>query len=66
MRKCYEDYNVRKFVIGSGGSAFSDGGLGAVQALQVFDFFDSDGNLITEPVPFGEASKISEAKIKDS
>lgn len=43
MRKCYDDYNVRKFVIGSGGSAFSDGGLGAVQALGVFDFFDYDG-----------------------
>ena len=43
MRQCYDNHNVRKFVIGSGGSAFSDGGFGAVQALRVFDFFDENG-----------------------
>jgi len=44
MKKCYESYHVRKFVIGSGGSCFSDGGLGAVQALGVFRFKDKDGH----------------------
>ena len=66
MRKCYDDYNVRKFVIGSGGSAFSDGGLGAVQALKVYDFFDDKGDLITDPVPFGQADTIKEAKVRDA
>ena len=51
MRICYDQYNVRNFVIGSGGSAFSDGGLGAVQALNVFDFYDSKGNRIESRPP---------------
>lgn len=55
MRQCYEQHNVRKFVIGSGGSAFSDGGLGAVQALGVFDFIDESGRKVDGFVPFGEA-----------
>jgi glycerate 2-kinase len=54
MRKCYSDYNVRKFVIGSGGSAFSDGGFGAVQALGVFDFLDEAGRKVDEFVDFGD------------
>ena len=65
MRKCYEDYGVRNFVIGSGGSAFSDGGFGAVQALQVFDFFDEQGNKITHQVPFGEVKQVREARLID-
>ena len=66
MRKCYSDYNITKFVIGSGGSAFSDGGLGAVQALEVFDFFDKEGKKVTDFVPFGLAKEVlGEAKVKD-
>ena len=66
MRKCYDDHNVRKFVIGSGGSAFSDGGFGAVQALGVFDFYDVNGTKIEEYVPFGEAaSRVHEARLID-
>jgi len=30
MRHCYDVHQIKKFVIGSGGSAFSDGGLGAI------------------------------------
>jgi len=55
MRKCYDEYNVRRFVIGSGGSAFSDGGLGAVQALNVFDFFDGGNQLLSEPFSIANA-----------
>ena len=46
MRICYDDFNVKKFVIGSGGSAFSDGGFGAVRALKIFDFLDENGTVI--------------------
>lgn len=38
----------RRFIIGLGGSATNDGGIGMLQALG-FDFLDADGN----PVPFG-------------
>lgn len=41
----------RKFIIGIGGSATTDGGVGMLQALG-YEFSDSDGN----PVPFGIAS----------
>ena len=55
MRICYDDFNVRKFVIGSGGSAFSDGGFGAVQALNVFDFCDENGEVLDcSDVPFDQ------------
>jgi glycerate kinase len=30
IRRCYEEERVKRIVIGSGGSAFVDGGLGAV------------------------------------
>ena len=40
MRYCYDVKGIKKFVIGSGGSAFSDAGFGAVRALEVFDFYD--------------------------
>jgi glycerate 2-kinase len=48
MRHCYDKHSVRKFIIGSGGSAFTDGGFGAVQALKVFDFLDETGDRIEE------------------
>eukprot|EP00352_Strombidinopsis_acuminata_P000195 CAMPEP_0176341274 /NCGR_PEP_ID=MMETSP0126-20121128/2246_1 /TAXON_ID=141414 ORGANISM="Strombidinopsis acuminatum, Strain SPMC142" /NCGR_SAMPLE_ID=MMETSP0126 /ASSEMBLY_ACC=CAM_ASM_000229 /LENGTH=37 /DNA_ID= /DNA_START= /DNA_END= /DNA_ORIENTATION= len=35
-------------VIGSGGSAFVDGGLGAIQALGLYDFFDTYGIQISK------------------
>ena len=67
MRKCYDEHNIRKFVIGSGGSAFSDGGLGAVQALNVFDFIDHEGQRIEGFLPFGEAKeRIKEARVVDA
>ena len=65
MRKRYDNHNIRKFVIGSGGSAFSDGGFGAVQALQVFDFFDENGQRVDGFVPFGEARRVREAQVID-
>ena len=70
MRICYDDFNVRKFVIGSGGSAFSDGGLGAVQALNVFDFYDKHGRLIDAWPPactINEADLVlAEARVRDA
>lgn len=38
MRHIFEKEDIRKIVLGSGGSAFVDGGLGAMYALGVFDF----------------------------
>lgn len=37
---------MRKIILGSGGSAFSDGGLGAIHALNVFDFELKNGMMI--------------------
>ena len=48
MRHCYEKHSTRKFIIGSGGSAFTDGGFGALQALKVFDFLNEAGLRIEE------------------
>ena len=44
MRKCFDDYDVKRFIIGSGGSAYSDGGFGAVRAMNVFDFYTQNGD----------------------
>ena len=56
MRTCFDDYGVRKFIIGSGGSAFSDGGFGAVRAMNVFDFKTKNGDkifqLVFDSTPF--------------
>ena len=68
MRACYDQYDVRSFIIGSGGSAFSDGGLGAVQALNVFDFYDKDSNLIESwpPMSIEQAeNKLARASLRD-
>ena len=56
MRLCYDEYDVRKFVMGSGGSAYSDGGFGAVRALNVFEFHHKNGSIIAQddPMTFGE------------
>jgi glycerate kinase len=37
MRQCF-DIGVRKFVLGCGGSSFSDTGFGCLQALELFEF----------------------------
>ncbi len=37
MRHCYLHEGVRKMVIGSGGSAFVDGGLGAMIGLGLYE-----------------------------
>ena len=36
IKHCYEDHQVKRFVIGSGGSAFVDGGLGAMIGLGIY------------------------------
>lgn len=58
-------------VIGSGGSAFVDGGLGALQALGVYDFMDENGEvfpddelLVTHHIPSISALKLREDKSK--
>ena len=38
IKHCYEKEKCKKVIIGSGGSAFVDGGIGAIHALDVFDF----------------------------
>lgn len=38
IKHCYEKEKVKKIIMGSGGSAFVDGGIGAIHALDVFDF----------------------------
>jgi len=35
-------------VIGSGGSAFVDGALGAIQALGIYDFIDQNNDVIPD------------------
>lgn len=49
----------RNFIIGIGGSATNDGGVGMLQALG-FEFFDSDGN----PTPHGAIGLSTLAKIE--
>lgn len=55
---------MNKFVIGSGGSAFSDGGLGAIQALGVFEFYDDFGRTLPN-LSMAEADMISDIKLMD-
>lgn len=50
----------RKFIIGIGGSATNDGGVGMLQALG-FEFLDTEGN----PVPFGAKGLDKIAEIRD-
>lgn len=67
MRVCYDDYDVRNFVIGSGGSAFSDGGFGAVRQMAIFDFMYQNGEKIgmAADLPFGEVHEVSRASVID-
>ena len=51
----------RNFILGIGGSATNDGGIGCLQALG-FDFLDADG----QPVPFGAEGVMSIAAISDN
>ena len=51
--------NARRFVVGIGGSATNDGGVGMLKALG-FDFLDSDGN----PIENGAIGLSKLAKIK--
>ena len=43
IRECWEREGIKRIVMGSGGSAFVDGGIGAMQALDVFKFMDRHG-----------------------
>ena len=67
MRKCFDDYEVRKFIIGSGGSAYSDGGFGAVRAMNAFDFQSRNGDKITQDTSFnfGEVQDVESATLID-
>ena len=67
MRTCFDDYGVRKFIIGSGGSAFSDGGFGAVRAMNVFDFKTKNGDKIggNAYFPFGQVMDVQSAELID-
>jgi glycerate kinase len=38
IKHCYQIEKIKRIVLGSGGSAFVDGGLGAMFALDVFNF----------------------------
>ena len=46
IRHCYDNEKVKKIILGSGGSAFVDGGLGAMHALRAFDFYHKNGSLM--------------------
>jgi glycerate kinase len=47
IRQCYEVEKVRRIVVGSGGSAYVDGGFWSMTSgLGVFKAFDSHGNQI--------------------
>ena len=48
LRHCYEVERIKKIFLGSGGSAFVDGGLGAMYALGAFDMYLTDGTKVTE------------------
>ena len=67
MRTCFDEYDVRKFIIGSGGSAFSDGGFGAVRAMNIFDFQSQNGDKIsrTSHFPFGQVQDVKAADLID-
>ena len=47
MRHCYEVEKIRRIVLGSGGSAFVDGGFGALfQGMDLFTAYNSQGDVI--------------------
>ena len=46
IKHCYDNHKVKQIVLGSGGSAFVDGGIGAMNALNVFDFKLASGDII--------------------
>jgi glycerate 2-kinase len=57
-------HSTKKFVIGSGGSAFSDGGFGAIQALNAFSILNKDGQPLGE-LSIQEVDLIADVKVKD-
>lgn len=64
IKKVVEN-NSKKIIIGLGGSATSDCGAGALQALG-FEFFDAKNNLINEPINnnlLGKIKSISNKKV---
>lgn len=64
IKKAVEN-NSKKIIIGLGGSATSDCGAGALQALG-FEFFDDKNNLINEPINnnlLGKIKSISNKKV---
>lgn len=46
IKHCYENERCKKVIIGSGGSAFVDGGIGAIHALDVFNFKLKNGSIL--------------------
>ena len=57
LRTLLEKYRCRNFIIGIGGSATVDGGVGMLQALG-YRFFDADGKLIPPGAGGGVLEKI--------
>lgn len=45
IKHCYDVEKIKTIILGSGGSAFVDGGLGAIHALDVFDIKLDDGSI---------------------
>ena len=60
MRLCYDEYGATRFFLGSGGSAFNDGGFGAVRAMNVFDFILENGETlpIDHPITFADVKNV--------
>ena len=55
IKHLYENEKIRQVIIGSGGSAFCDGGLGAIHALDVFEIGLRNGAVIgREEVPLAK------------
>ena len=67
MRLSYDQYGVNRFYLGSGGSAFNDGGFGAVRAMNIFDFKHENGESIPidHPITFADVKKVQSAKVID-
>lgn len=47
IKHCYETEKVKQIILGSGGSAFVDGGIGAMHALDVLEFKMKNGEIFS-------------------
>ena len=55
-------------ILGSGGSAFCDGGLGAIQALNIFDFYLENGYKVPDDqcLTVQEGLKLESVVLRDA